>query len=547
MTTIRPKNLPPSLTYPAVAVDAILRGAARTWPDRVAVTDGDLTLTFGQLHDLARRIAGGFQERSIGPGDVVALHMPNSPHFLAAYYGALFAGAAVAPVNPAQPVEALRGQLGFLRTRAIVTAVSCAHSALAAAGPDVRAIVGAGDTDSLPAEVTPLAELSGHEPLTDIRVDPESVAHLQLTGGTTGNSKAVRVLHRNLVAAVVQNVAWRAACLPRLDGDILLFEQQADATGPYTLDPGAGVHLGIAPLFHGLGLVGTNIDVALGNSTHLGGGFDPNRMLADIERLGVTQLIGSPAMYYALLNAAAGTSHDLSSVRQLISGAAPIDTGALRRLRATFPKARVAEGYGLSEATLGVSCVPINADAQAPVGSVGIPIFDTEVELRGADGSPVADGEVGEIWVRGPQVTDGYDGQPELTANQFRDGWLLTGDMARRDADGYLYIAGRSKDMVIYKGYNVYPQPLEDLLCSHPAVEQAAVVGRTDDLAGEIPVGFVVVRVPADEALVDDILTWVADRVAPYQKVRELHVVDALPVTPTGKVAKNVLREQLSR
>lgn len=548
MTIVWPKNLPRSLRYPDVAIDAVLLGAARAYPDRVAVTDGTETITFEQLHDTAGRVATGLRHHGIAPGDTVALHMPNSAGFLVAYYGALLAAAAVAPINPAQPSAALREQLDTVRARAIITAPSCAPAALTAAGNDIGLIVGVGDPNTLPPGVTPLAALAEYARLTDPHLDPNMVAHLQMTGGTTGNAKAVRVLHRNLVAAIIQNVAWRASALPRLEDGAVRFDQLPDATGPHTLIPGAGVHLGIAPLFHGLGLIGSNIDLALGNTTRLCGAFDPARMLADIESHAVTQLIGSPAMYYALLSSMSAQSRDLSSVRLLISGAAPIDTATLRRLREAFPNALVAEGYGLSEATLGVSCAPVYTDSATPIGSVGVAIFDTEIELRDDNGIAVVDGEIGELCVRGPQVTDGYQGQPELTAHQFCDGWLRTGDLARRDDNGCLYIVGRSKDVVIYKGYNVYPQPLEDLLCSHQAVTQAAVVGRASDTAGETPVGFVVLRpgVEYSEALADDIIATVAEQVAPYQRVRELHVLDALPTTPTGKVAKNALREQLA-
>lgn len=546
--TAWPKNLPQGLTYPAVGVDAVLIGAARAYPDRTALIEGDTSLTFSELLDRAGRVAGGLRARGIEPGDVIALHMPNSLSFIVAYYGAMLSGAAVAPINPAQPAPALRQQLDDVAAKAVITSPTSAATALEADAASVKLLVGVPGQGELPTGITPLAELLDSDPLTGYRVNPNLVAHLQLTGGTTGRSKAVRVLHRNLTANLIQCVAWRASALGYVDAEGgLRFEQVADAVGPHTLTPGEGVYMGIAPFFHGLGLIGHNVEVALGTTVILAGRFNPDRLIADVERLGVTHLIGSPPMYYAMLRSPELAYHDLSSVRMILSGTAPIDTSALGALAEHFPNAGVMEGYGLSESTMGVTCAPIWSDVATPAGSIGIPLFDTEVELRDKSGRTVADGEVGELWVRGPQVTDGYQSHPELTAHQFRDGWLVTGDLGRRDENGFLFIVGREKDMVIYKGYNVYPQPLEEILCSHPAIAQAAVVGRKDAAAGEIPVGFVVLApdVQSGSDLADEVMAYLAERVAPYQKVRELHIVDALPVTPTGKVLKSDLRAQL--
>ncbi|MFJ7420970.1 class I adenylate-forming enzyme family protein [Streptomyces uncialis] len=561
MTGAWPTNMPRTLHYPDVGVDAVLAGAARAYADRTALRDGDDTLTYAELHDRALRVARGLRERRIAPGDTVALHMPNSIWFVVAYYGALCAGAAVAPLNPAQPPLALRRQLADCDAKAVVAHPATASAIAEAAAPSVRFTVCVPPTTAGPARsdvplpdgLVPLSDLLACEPLEDGPVSPDSVAHLQLTGGTTGVSKAVRVLHRNLVANALQVACWRSSSLPFVDaaGGVGI-AQVPEAASEHSLVPGECVALGVAPLFHGLGLVGHNTAVLLGTAVHLTGRFNAETFLADIERYRVTQLTGSPAMYYALLRSPAIGKHDLSSVRLITSGAAPIDTTALRRLDEAFPRGLVSEGYGLSEATMGVSSGAAHTDHSAPVGSVGVPIFDTEIEIRppGSAGA-VPQGETGEVWVRGPQVADGYQGHPELTAAQFVDGWLRTGDMGYVDGDGFLYLVGRAKDMLIYKGYNVYPQPLEEILCSHPAIAQAAVVGSPDDTAGEIPVGFVVLRpgsvgeAARGQEFADEVIAYVAERVAPYQRVRALHVVESLPATDTGKVRKTALRERL--
>ncbi|MGW1979530.1 class I adenylate-forming enzyme family protein [Streptomyces sp. NPDC001889] len=554
-----PKNMPPSLDIPDVGVDALLAGAARAYPDRVALLDGEESLTFAELRAAALRVAGGLRARGLEPGDAVALHMPNTYWYVVAYYGALCAGLAVAPLNPAQPAAALRAQLADCGAKAVFTHPANAAALREAAPEGDRLLVHVPGTAAGPAPSdavlstgsVPLAELLSGEPLTDSPVDPELVAHLQLTGGTTGRTKAVRVLHRNVVANVLQTGCWRSSSLPSLDTEGGVRVTRTDDPAPGTIVPGQGCTIAIAPFFHGLGLVGHNSNTLLGATAVITGGrFDADQFIRDIERYGVTHMSGSPAMYHAMLRSPELGRRDVSSVRMITSGAAPIDTTALGELRAAFPTAGVTEGYGLSEATMGLTVSPPGAEIGTPLGSVGVTITNTEIEIRAEDGVTVREqGGTGEIWARGPQIADGYQDEPELTAEQFAGGWLRTGDMGHFDENGFLFLVGRAKDMLIYKGYNVYPQPLEELLCSHPAIAQASVVGRPHPEFGEIPVGFVVLRprfaAGSGREVLDEVMAHVAARVAPYQRVRELRVVDTLPLTPTGKILKSRLRECL--
>ncbi|GAA2120817.1 AMP-binding protein [Kitasatospora saccharophila] len=556
-----PKNMPLSFDYPEVGADAFLAGAARAYPDRAALLDGDETLTFAELHDGALRVAKGLRDRGLEPGDAVALHMPNSLWYIVAYYGALCAGLAVAPINPAQPPTALRAQLADAGAKAVFTHPANAAVLRDAAPQGVEftvhipgsAVSPAPEGALLPEGSIPLAHLLAADRLEGYAVAPDLVAHLQLTGGTTGRTKAVRVLHRNVVANVLQGGCWRSATVPSLDAQGGIRVSRVEDAPAQALVPGQGAFIAIAPFFHGLGLVGHNLNTLLGTTAVITAGrFDADQLLADIETYGVSQMSGSPAMYYAMLRSPALTTHDLSSVLQITSGAAPIDTTALGRLRAAFPGALVVEGYGLSEATMGLTTTPPGLPVETPLGSVGLAVPDTELQIREPDGSTVLpQGETGEIWARGPQITDGYQGEPQLTAEQFVDGWLRTGDMGRLDEDGFLFLVGRAKDMLIYKGYNVYPQPLEEILCGHPAIAQASVVGRYREDVGELPVAFVMLRPGAvgesarGQEFLDEVMAHVAERVAPYQRIRELHVVDALPLTPTGKILKTELRDRL--
>ncbi|MEV6697463.1 class I adenylate-forming enzyme family protein [Streptomyces sp. NPDC051453] len=561
MACVRHKNMPPTLDIPRVGADALLAGAARAYPQHVALREGDASMTFTELHDAALRVARGLREHGLEPGDAVAMHMPNSRWYVVAYYGALCAGVAVAPLNPAQPAGALRTQLTDCGAKAVFTHPANAAVLTEAAPEAVRLIVHipgsaaspAPEGAVLPEGSVPLADLLAHEPLTGYTVDPDLVAHLQLTGGTTGRSKGVRVLHRNLTANIVQTTSMRSCSVPGLDEEGGLHMRRLPDPAPDSVAPGEGATIAIAPLFHGLGLVGQNANVLLGCTTVITGGrFDADRFILDIEKYGVTHMSGSPAMYYGMLRSPELGKHDLSSIRMVTSGAAPIDTTALRRLREVLPGASVHEGYGLSEATMGLTGTSPGAEIETPLGSVGTAIANTELQIRAEDGTTVLEqGDTGEIWARGPQITDGYEGEPELTAVQFADGWLRTGDLGRLDRNGFLFLVGRAKDMLIYKGYNVYPQPLEELLCSHPAVAQASVVGRQAPEVGEIPVGFVVLRpdfaaeAERGQAFLDEVKAHVAANVAPYQKIRELYVVDALPLTPTGKILKTELRDRL--
>ena len=241
---------------------------------------------------------------------------------------------------------------------------------------------------------------------------------------------------------------------------------------------------------------------------------------------------GAPPIYVALLQHPDIDKRDLSSVLGISSGAAPLPVEVLEALKERFPQAKVGEGYGLTEVTMGATSNPSWRSGTRKVGTVGVPVFDTEIKLLD-----------GEICIRGPQVMPGYHDRPDATAEVLEDGWLRTGDIGAIDDDGYLTIVDRKKDMLIYKGYNVYPRDFEELLFQHPAVANAAVVGRYDAAVGDLPVAFVVLNDPAGDA--DEVMAWVNERVVPYKKLREIRVVDEIPVSAAGKVLRRELRESL--
>jgi long-chain acyl-CoA synthetase len=261
--------------------------------------------------------------------------------------------------------------------------------------------------------------------------------------------------------------------------------------------------------------------------------FDPGHYLHDVARYRATGIGGAPAIFVALLRHPDIDAVDLSSVRGISSGAAPLPVEVIEELKARFPDAVIGEGYGLTEVTMGATANPSWQSGVRKVGTVGVPVFDTEVTLVD-----------GEVCIRGPQVMRGYHNRPDATDDILVDGWLHSGDVGAIDDDGYLSIVDRKKDMLIYKGYNVYPRELEELLFQHPGVANAAVVGRYDVAVGDLPVAFVVLAEGEHDA--DAVRAWVNERVVPYKKLREIHAVDQIPVSAAGKVLRRELRDRLT-
>ena len=549
-----PQGVPRHLHYPAVSVGELLTGICRHFADLVAIEDGDEQLTYGGLLARASRMAHALRADGIGPGDTVLLHLPNGRDSVVAYAGIQLAGATVSPANPLSTVAGLRHQLEDSRSRILVTHPDHVETAVAASrDTSVQRVVVTPGSTGVPRHTSPITVngatgwetyVAGHpEGPPAAKGTPDDVAHLAFTGGTTGVSKGVRVLNRNVVGNVCQAVAWRAGALITMDG--AAFGLSLLGHDDVGLPPGRGVSVIAGPMYHAHALINLLAMLATGTRIIIMGRFSPERMLELIESRRATYITGSPTMWHALLSSPGAHDRDLSSLQVVSSGAAPINVQTLRALRSIFPSAMVNEGYGLTEGTCIVTSAPGFHSARRKLGSVGQPLPDTEIEVRGSDGDVLAPGQPGEIWVRGPQVTDGYQFHDDLTREQYVDGWLRTGDVGHVDEEGFLFISDRVKDMLIYKGYNVYPRELEEVLLEHPDVDVAAVVGRSDDAVGQLPVAFVVPRAGTAVAP-EEIMAFVAARVLPYKKIREVHVLDALPSNPAGKILKTELRARLT-
>ncbi len=508
-----PPGLPESLDYPRVPVGAILAGSARRYGDRVAFVRGAESMTYAELGERAARFAHGLLARGLSTGDRVALRMPNCLEYPVAYYGTLLAGGVFVPVNPLLPEAAAARQLADAGATRTVTAA------------DVPGIC---------------AGQPGTPPAVDLDPD-EDLAHLAYTGGTTGESKGVRLPHRNVVTNTLQYTCWGSGSVPALDGDGGLVLDQIGSEEEWPTRLGTAVTINLTPWFHAMGTIaGLNAVVLTGYTLHLHDRLDPAAYLADAERLRVTSMGGAPALFAALLACPDIHTRDLSSVRAIASGAAPMPLEMIKRIKALAPEANVSEGYGLTEVTMGATGGPAHHSGVRKVGTVGVPLFDTEVRIDGA----AAPGERGEVCVRGPQVMAGYHDRPDATAQVLVDGWLHTGDIGTLDADGYLSIVDRMKDMLLYKGYNVYPRELEELLAAQAGVRAAAVVGKPDDSVGELPVAFVV---PASASVsAAALMSAVNEQVVPYKQLRDVYLVDSIPVSAAGKVLKRELRGRLS-
>ncbi len=505
-----PPGFAGSLDYPEVPASAILTGSARRYGDRVAFAMDGKELTFTELAEQAARLANGLIAAGIRPGDRVALRMPNCLEFPVAYYGVLLAGAAFVPVNPLLPEAAAAAQIADAGAVRTITA----------------------------ADVPELCQgNSAAPPAVDVDLY-QDLAHLAYTGGTTGVSKGVRLPHRNVVVNALQYSCWATGSVPAVDSDGGLVLDQVGSVDEWPVRLGTGIAINLTPWFHAMGsIAGLNAPILTGTTLVLQNRLDPAAYLAEAERLRVTSIGGAPALFAALLAHPAAASTDLSSVRGVGSGAAPMPLELSKRLYDLMPNAVISEGYGLTEVTMGATAGPSHRSGLRKIGTVGVPVFDTEVRIADSDG------ERGEVCIRGPQVMAGYHNRPDATAEVLVDGWLYTGDIGVLDDDGYLSIVDRKKDMLLYKGYNVYPRELEELLAAHSGVLAAAVVGKPDASVGELPVAFVV---PADAGVsANELMSAINDQVVPYKQLREVYFVDQIPVSAAGKVLKRELRGRL--
>ncbi len=496
----------------------LLRASAAAHPDRPAILTDGLTIDQRHFDGLSDRIAAGLVAYGIQPGDRIALYAPNSPEFPLVYVGILKAGATVVPINLLIHAREIAYILKDAGVRAVVVHRSLLDrfEAIDTECPDppARYII---DTDGDP-EQTLAALLAPASPVPIVSFDPtEHLAAILYTSGTTGFPKGAMLTHANLVAnvrSVHQAMKWRAG-LDRVLVVLPMFHAFAATVGMLT------------PLTFGCAL----IPLAR---------FEPDLVAQAIHSHAATIFLGVPSMYGVLLRLRDDRVGCLASLRFGVVGGAAMPVAVLQQFEARFG-VRLYEGDGPTECSP-VTCVnPI--DGLAKPGTVGLPVPDVEMRIVDEAGLTLPDGEVGEIAVRGPNVMKGYWGQPEATAEVMRDGWLLTGDLGTRDADGYFSIVDRKKDLIIVNGMNVYPRMIEEVLYAYPGVREVAVIGEPHALHGEIPVAYVALAdgAEASEAALRD---FCRARLGRHQVPRRFEVLDELPKNAAGKILKRQLRKQ---
>lgn len=542
------RDVPPTLSYPDFVVPDLLTAAAKDYPSRPALRYYGATISYSDLDGLTTRFAQGLTRLREGARGVIGVMLPNLPQTVIAYFGSLKAGASVTPINPLYVEQEIAHQASDAGCDTIIALPQFyARIAPLVGRTCVKRVILTGPEDYLPwlkrllypwvkrkerqrdrvpvaLGAIPWRRLMNHplEKQTAL-VTPDDVALLQYTGGTTGIPKGVVLTHRNLVANTLQCCHWMPS-----------------------LRKGEEKFLAVLPFFHVYGMSACqNLSISMAGCLTLLPRFQVSEVLKTIEQEQITVFPGIPAMYSAINNYQHLERYNLRSIRLCISGAGPLPPDVQHRFE-TLTGARLVEGYGLTEAAPVTHVNPIHpAEDKRRRRSIGLPLADTDVAIRdvetGQRDLPI--GEVGELVIRGPQVMQGYWNRPEETQHVLRDGWLYTGDMARMDSDGFFYIEDRKKDMIKSGGENVYPREVEEVLCRHPKVKEAVVVGIPLGLRGELIKAYVVLA-EGEQASAAELLDHCRKELAKFKIPKKIEFRPALPKTIVGKVLRRVLLEE---
>ncbi|GID28371.1 long-chain-fatty-acid--CoA ligase [Paractinoplanes brasiliensis] len=508
----------------------LLEDSARNYPDRAAVVLGDRRLTYAQVDAAANQVANLLVERGIRPGDKVALSCPNLPYFPVAYYGILKAGAVVVPLNVLLKGREIAYHLKDSQAKAYLCFQGTPELPMGTEG-----FAGFQQTDGCetfflitadPAAPSPIegaetlgAGLAGRSPVFEPVLLPETdPAVILYTSGTTGQAKGAELSHSNLLL--------NALTCNRLFGST----------------PATDTHLLVLPLFHSFGsTVNMNAGFATAATLVLLPRFDAAAAVKLLESENVTFFAGVPTMYWGLLNALTDdvdVERIAGNMRVAVAGGSSLPVEIIKAVKERFG-VTILEGYGLSETSPVATFSKPGAEPRP--GSIGVPIWGVEVKLIDTDWNTIeGSDEIGEIAIRGHNIMRGYFNRPEATAEVMRDGWFRSGDLGRRDKDGYFYIVDRAKDMIIRGGFNVYPREIEEVLITHEAVSLAAVIGVPHPSLGEEVKAFVILN-PGATVTEQELVEWGKEQMAAYKYPRIVSIVESLPMTATGKLLKREL------
>ena len=513
MSLIHASSLP-AVTIPEVSITDHVFAKASAYPDRIAVSDGHRNqYTFAELEQASRSFAGGLADRGMGAGSCIALMAPNLPQYPVVFHGVATAGATLTTINPTYGPGEVRHQLQDAGANILITIgmfVDVAREAIE--GTDVTEIVTIDGAEG----TTPLAEYMG-APIEQVPVDVhDHVMVLPYSSGTTGLPKGVMLTHYNLVANICQ----------------------MEHVLVYTDDE---VGLAALPFFHIYGMqVLMNGLLANGVTVLTMPRFDMQEALQLVQDQKVTRFFAVPPMVLGLAQAPIVDDYDLSSVKQVFSGAAPL-TVEMQEACAARIDCEVVQGFGMTELSPVTHCTP---EGRNKPGTSGMAVSNVEsriVDPETGEDQPV--GERGELWVRGPMVMKGYLNNEQATAETIdADGWLHTGDVAIVDDDGYFSIVDRIKELIKYNGFQVPPAELEGLIVTHPKVLDVAVIGVPDDAAGELPKAFVQL-VPGEELSLAELQGFVGEHLVSYKQIRLMETIDLIPKSASGKILRRELRD----
>ncbi|MHA2369563.1 MAG: long-chain-fatty-acid--CoA ligase [Candidatus Hodarchaeales archaeon] len=540
-----PNEVPKSIDYPVIPVTDLWDKACSQFPDRPMISFEGFRLTFRELMIKAESFATSLHDLGIRRGDRVAILMPNLPSYVIAFLGIIKAGAIVTQINPLYVAREIEYTLNNAEPQAIVTAslraLPCYEQLKRALpnAPSVEHVIVTSVGDGLPPLKRLLYNLfmgglrekraidKGHLRFTQlVNIEPapprfpvnprDDTLLIQYTGGTTGVSKGAELTHANIVANIFQG---RAILTPRI--------KDGEETALLAL-----------PLFHQFGaFVCILAFQAAATIVALPNPRDISHLLKTIQKEKITMFAGVPALYNAIINHPKVINHDLTSIKVCISGAAPLPPEIPRRFE-KLTQGRLIEGYGMTETSPLTHINPVFG--REKIGSVGLPVPNTEVRIVDPEGQDLGIDEPGEILIRGPQVMKGYWRMPEETAQTLIDGWMHTGDIGKMDEEGYFWIVDRKKDMLISSGFNVYPREIEDILYEMPAILEAAVVGVPDPKRGESAKAFVVLK-EGQSVTEEELEAFCRKNLAKYKIPAYYEIRETLPKSAIGKILRRTL------
>jgi long-chain acyl-CoA synthetase len=560
--TIRPweKSYPPSVRWNAPlelsSVQTVLEKAAERFGSKPALDFMNKQTTYAELDALANRAAAGFQKLGVGPGVHVGLFLPNTPHYVIAFFGVLKAGGVVVNYSPLDALPTLQLKVEDSETDILVSldVASCYPQAeKLLTSTRLKTLIIGEFAEMTPAPDPIKAQMKAGGMLADVGYDyrhvafhdlldndgkyrvhalgalADEIAVIQYTGGTTGSPKGAMLTHANLTAAC------------SLYTEVM-------TRGEHGLRVGEERVLCILPLFHIYSLtVVMLLGFRLGTELVLHPRFDPAAAVKDIVEKKITVYMGVPTMHVAILSVPGIETMDFSSLRLCGSGGAPLPVAVQERFESVI-RCQLNEGWGMTE-TAPVGTFNPREGARRR-GSCGLPYPGTEMKFIDVANPEreVKLGERGEICVKGPNVTKGYWKKPKATADSMTaDGFFRTGDVAYMDEDGFVYIVDRTKDMLLSGGFNVYPRNIEEAIYQHPWVEEVSVIGIPDDYRGETPKAFVKLKAGAPPLTLDEMKAFLKERLGKHEMIGAMEIRDALPKTPVGKISKKDLREYEAR